>query len=522
MELLKKNIHMDRIARSAVTQVTLEDDFNVPDQKPDVNGLTLEKGTVLIDEVKPGTDHVNVRGRLVFQALYRTEEGGCGLACLEGKVPFEEKLNLQGAANTDHVTVEGEVEDLSISLINSRKLNLQSVLTLNAWVEELYDEEAPIGIYGEEAVEYRKTPVELTQMAISKNDIFRIREEIGLPGNYPNVFQILWSSVTLGGVEFRALSEKLQLQGELNVFLLYEGEGEDHPIRTFEYTLPFGGMLECHGCREGMIPEIRCELSPQEPGQGCLSVKPDPDGEERNLCLDLTLNICMKLYEEENLEILEDLYGVASQVETAVRSASLRRLLSRVNGKTQVRDRIRAAGGDGVLQLLHSEGQVAVEDQQIVENGIRLSGCLQLQILYIAGNDEAPYANVKGQVPFQYTLEVPGIAPTDVSQVRPCLEQLQVSMLDGEEMEVKAILGFSTTVFSNVSADLIQSVQARPLDGAVLGALPGMAVYLVKSGDNLWNIGKKYYLPVDAIRTMNELQTDDLFPGQKLLLIKGQ
>ncbi len=521
MELLKKNIHMDRVRAEAVSQITLEDDLNVPDNKPDVNTLNFEKGTVLIDEIRPGTDHVSLRGRLVFQILYHTEEDGSSLVRLDGKIPFEEKMNLQGALNTDNVTVEGEVEDLSVGLINSRKLSIQSVVTLNAWVEELYDEEAPIGIYGEEPVEYRKAPVNLAEIAIFKNDIFRIKEELTLPGNYPNIFQVLWSSVALGDMEFRVVSERIQIQGDVHIFVLYEGEGEDHPIRTFEQTIPISGALECHGSKEGMIADIRCELSTQEHGQPEVVVRPDLDGEERNLCLDLVLNIGMKLYEEENTEVITDIYGVTCQVDTLTHPASLRRLLAKVNGKTKVTDHVRVQSDGGILQLLHSEGHVLIEDQQTVEDGIQISGSLQVRVLYITNNDDAPYANVQAQIPYQYTLEVQDIAPGDLAKVRGKVEQLQVSMLDGEEMDVKAVLEFSTTVFANVPMELIQGVQTRPLDTSVLGALPGMAIYTVKAGDNLWNIGKKYYIPVDTLRKMNELETDELKIGQKLLVLKG-
>lgn len=521
MELLKKNIHMDRIRCQAVSQITLEDDLNVPDNKPDVSTLNLEKGTVLIDEVRPGTDQVNIRGRLVFQILYHTDEDGSSLVQLEGKLPFEEKLNMQGVFSTDNVTVEGEVEDLSVGIINSRKLSIQAIVTLNAWVEELYDVEAPIGLYGEEAVEYRKAPINLAQIAIFKNDIFRIKEEIGLPGSYPNIFQILWSDVSLGDVEFRVGSEKIQLQGDVHIFLLYEGEGEDHPIRTFEHILPFSGSLDCHGCKEGMIPDIQYELSVQEHGQPELIVRPDLDGEERNLGLELVLNIFMKLYEEEDIEVITDIYGVTKDVETTTDSAPLRRLLGKVNGKCKVTDHVRMQGKGGVLQLLHSDGRVTIEEQQIVENGILLSGSLQLSVLYITGDDEIPYANTQAQIPYQYTLEVMGISPQDLGKIHAHVEQLQVSMLDGEEMDVKAILAFSTTVFTNLSIDFIQAVKVKELEASVMSALPSMAIYMVKRGDNLWNIGKKYYVPVDTLRQMNHLESDELVPGQKLLIIKN-
>ena len=49
MELLKRNIHMDRIRAEALTQITLEDDVNIPESKPDVGSLNLEKGVLVID-----------------------------------------------------------------------------------------------------------------------------------------------------------------------------------------------------------------------------------------------------------------------------------------------------------------------------------------------------------------------------------------------------------------------------------------------------------------------------------------
>ncbi len=517
VELMKKNIHMDRVRANAVNQITLEDDVNIPENKPDVSTINFDNGTVVIDEIKPGTDFVNVRGRLIFSILYHTNEEGSSLVLLEGKIPFDEKLNMKGAENTDNVNVEGEIEDLSIGIINSRKLSIQSVVTLSAKVEELYDEEAPIGVYGEEAVEYRKAPINLSQIAIFKNDIYRIKEELSLPSNYPNIFQILWNTVALGDMEFKIAEEKIIIQGDIHVFILYEGEGENHPVRPFETVLPFSGNLECHGCHEGMIPDIRYTLGQQE-----ITIRPDLDGEERNIGLDLVIDIAMKIYEEEETEVVSDIYGVTKDIETVSKPANLKKLLAKVNGKTKVTDHVHIKKGTaGILQLLHSEGHVTLENQEVTDNGIMLSGGLQVQIMYITGDDESPYASVRAQIPYQYTLEVPGITPEDMRKVHADLSQLQVTMLDGEEMDVKAVVTFSTTVFQNMPVELIQDVKVTELDTEKLSNLPGMAVYTVKQGDNLWNIGKKYYMPVGALREMNQLNTDNLKAGQKLLIVKG-
>lgn len=517
MEIIKKNIHMDRIRADAVTQITLEDDMNIPDNKPDVNSLSLEKGIVVIEEVKPGNDAVNVKGKLVYTVLYHTHEEGSSLVVLEGKIPFDEKINMQGVTFSDGVSMEGEVEDLTVGLINSRKLNIRSVLTLHAFVEELYDVEIPIGIYGDHEVEYRKMPLLPVQIAISKNDIYRIKEEISLPSSYPNIFQILWNNVSLGDMEFRVMDGKLVLQGEVHLFVLYEGEGEEHPVRSFETTIPFSGNLDCYGCRDGMIPDIRYRVGVQE-----ITIRPDFDGEERNIGLDMTVDIMMRVYEEEETELITDIYGVAKEVCAQTYESSLRRLLSKVTGKMKVADRIHAGKGSApILQLLHSEGSVTMEQQQMVERGILVQGSLNVKVMYITGDDETPYGTAQAQIPYEYTLEVPGIAPEDMSRVQARMEQLQVTMLDGEEMDVKAVLSFHTTVFQMLPMNLIQQVNVADLDRAKQGNLPGMIIYMVKQGDNLWNIGKKYYVPVERLRSMNGLSSDELKPGQKLLIVRG-
>jgi len=517
VELLKKNIHMDRIRTSAVTQTTLEDDMNIPENKPDVNALNLEKGTLVIDEIRSGTDMVNVKGSLVYSLLYHTMEEGCNLVALEGSIPFDEKINLQGANAMDTVSVTGDVEDLNVGIINSRKLSIQALLTFHAEIEELYDEEAPIGIHGNETIEYRRVPMNLAQIAISKNDIFRMKEEISLPSNYPNIFQILWSNISLGDVEFKVMEEKISLQGDVHLFVLFEGEGEEHPIRSFETTLPIHGMLECHGCREGMLPDIRYSLGQQE-----LSIRPDFDGEERNIGLELVLDIVIRIYEEEQVDILSDIYGVTKEVEAITHKANLRKLLSKVTGKTKVTDHVRVAERKApILQLLHSEGRVALDHQSTVENGILLQGGLTVKVMYITGDDEVPYMCAQAMIPYQYTLDVPGIKPEDMGKVHAEIEQLQVNMLDGEELDVKAVLSFTTTVFQNVSMELINEVKVSDIDTAKLGNLPGMVIYMVRDGDNLWNIGKKYYVPVDTLREMNGLSSDELKAGQKLLIVKG-
>ena len=52
MEFLKKSIHMDQIGCEEQTQITLEDDVNIADAKPDVYQVVTQQGHVELEEVR--------------------------------------------------------------------------------------------------------------------------------------------------------------------------------------------------------------------------------------------------------------------------------------------------------------------------------------------------------------------------------------------------------------------------------------------------------------------------------------
>ena len=49
-----------------------------------------------------------------------------------GKLPMEETMNLEGIVSGDKLCLQWEIEDLSIHLIHSRKLNIKAVVTFYA------------------------------------------------------------------------------------------------------------------------------------------------------------------------------------------------------------------------------------------------------------------------------------------------------------------------------------------------------------------------------------------------------
>ena len=52
MELVKKQIHANQVGKKMVDQFLVDDDFNVPDTKNDVQRVVAGEGTVKIEDVR--------------------------------------------------------------------------------------------------------------------------------------------------------------------------------------------------------------------------------------------------------------------------------------------------------------------------------------------------------------------------------------------------------------------------------------------------------------------------------------
>lgn len=518
MELLKQSIHMDRKKCVAGTQITLENDVNIPDNKPDAESVVLSRGTIVITDSKSSDNHVTVKGKLQFALLIQSDLGG--LFSVNGEIPFEEQVYMEGASAADTVDITSSLEDMTVDLINSRKLSVQAVAGFKLCVDAIWDEDMVTGIMVNEdmdgEVECSRKRKNIAQIAIQKKDIFRMKEELELPQNYPNITELIWHDVQLLNVEFKLLEEKITIQGSAQVFLIYESEGEEGRLKTYETTIPFGGTIDCYGCKESMIPAIRFEIGTEN-----VEVRPDFDGESRVVGLELILNMDIKMYEEDDMEYVEDAYGIEKEIELTKKDSTYKKILLNNNDKLKISGKLEAPKvTDGILQILHSDAMIQVDELKEEEGKIIAEGAIRLQVLLSTGESEKPYTKAEGYLPFTYEAELPSYKDKCGFELQPVLSTLMVSLSGSGDIEAKAVIIFNLLVFEDMNLQGITEMRVFEADQERRNKLPGIIGYMVQEGDELWEIGKRYYVPVSQILEFNNLSGESVRAGDKLLIVR--
>ena len=519
MELKKQQIHMNRWKGNVTTQVTLDDDFIVPDTMDDMAQVLLDNGEIQIESVKNQGEKVLVKGKLDFQVLYRRAEGG--LQTLGGTIPFEEGINVPGLEERDDVTLSTELEDLSTGMVNSRKLGVKAIITLEVRVESLYQAEAAedAGEGGQpgtmDNVLLQHRAIDIAALGVRHKDTFRIKEQLSLSGSKPNIDQLLWKEMRLCGVSARPAGGRMLIDGNLEVFVIYSGEGEETPVQWWEETIPFSGEIELAGADEEMIPVVSMELAHKN-----VEARPDYDGEMRELDVEAVLELDMKLYEEQQIQILSDLYATDRELTPITKEACFEQILTKNGCKCRVAEKVSMDQNQRILQICHSGGAVKVDDISVGEDLLIIDGAVEVSLLYLTSDDSAPVQSAVRMVPFHCEAEAAGISEDSVYQVTPSLEQLTAVMAGGDSVEIKAVASLEVLVLQPVCEAVITDVTEQPLDVKKLQEMPGIVGYIVQPGDSLWKIAKKFHTTVESIMTMNELSNDEIRPGDRLILVK--
>ncbi|MCI8659929.1 MAG: DUF3794 domain-containing protein [Lachnospiraceae bacterium] len=520
LELVKQNIHMNRWKNQVSTQVTLDDDFIVPDTMSDIAQVILDAGEIQMEPVKTQSEKVVVRGKLDFHVLYRKEEGG--LQTLGGLIPFEETINVPGLEEKDYVGVSWQLEDLNADIINSRKLSIKGIVTLEVKVESLFDTEAAVELGtvedeedGIPQVETLKRTIDVAAIALRRKDTYRLKEEITLSGTKPAIDRILWTQMRLSGVTTRPLDGKIHLEGTLMVFVIYEGEGESAMVQWVEEAIPFSGDVEMQGAVEEMIPAISARLIHKG-----IEEKPDYDGEMRELDVDAVIELDIRLYEEQQLDILSDLYATNRELNVDTGEALFDHILTKNTGKCKIAEKVSVGGGPRALQICHSTGMVKLDEVETRENTLVMDGALEVRILYLTDDDSRPVQSVTELLPFHYEAEVPDIKEDSVWYLETDMEQLTAAMIGGDTVEVKAVILLDMLVLQPVRQMVIRQAETKPLDTKRLQQMPGIVGYLVQEGDTLWEIAKRFHTTEENIITTNSLVSDTVRPGDCLILVK--
>ena len=494
-----------KIKANAFAQITLDDDYIVRDNKPDVLRVIYTRGDALLEDTKVGNSNLWITGKLKFNTLYQSDDDSHRLESVIGEIPFQEKLVMDEVEDGDDISVDVSIEDLSVGIINSRKLVVRAVLNMAAKTMEEEIETIANVIPMEQNYQQKTKNIPVMEMVSNRKDIVRMQREMLLPNSRTNIGNILFHQVDFRNEEIVLGEEKAQLQMDAQVMVLYRSESTGD-YECYETVVPLTGEVELprvHGDEVFWAKVTPIEMAVEPRG--------DYDGEARMLGLEIALATDIQVYREEVCEVLLDAYALDRELRLERKPVQIQQLLVKNLSKVRLLEQVQLEPNqEKILQICGCSGNIIVDRAQKQENGIQVEGVLTVHILYNTTDDAMPYAHSSSQIPFEQFVEIEGVSEEADVWMDTRIEQLQVNLMDNTEYEVKAVLQIGVLALKNGQIDHIVSIEEEPLDIDALQKQPGMIGYVKREGEDLWDIAKKYHATADNIIEM----------GEKVLVVK--
>lgn len=513
MEIVKEKIRVNRIGKTLTSQFVLEDGYNVPDNKPDVGRVITSEGQIRIESVKSVESYLKISGKLYFKILYATDSAVPAFSSMEGSLPMDETIYVEEGTEEEYQIQVSRLH-LNVREIHSRKLDVKAVAEFSVHREQIAEEEVSVSASGNGRVFQKIKSEEILELRDSKRDIYRIKEEIKIPGTKETIENLLWREIFLRSLDTKLINDNLQLNGELSVFCIYQStEGK---VQWVEQNVPFEGQIPCSGIDGGYYHHVYRNL--QETN---LEIRMDEDGEMRCIGVEAVLELRILIYKEEMMEMLEDVYSLDENCNVKSRHVFLEELVMQNHSKCRVTEQMEVPEvGNEILQICHSGGEIQVEKMETVDGGIQIEGILHVNFLYVKENDQLPLDVWSGMIPFSYLLECENVGMDLKYDITYGLEQLAVELAGNGRVEIKAYLSFNSFIRKPINMEMVDQVECEPFDGRALYEQPGIVGYIVRGEDNLWKLAKRYGTTEDSIMEINNLSTKELKTGDKLLIFK--
>lgn len=512
MELKKQVIKQSDEKIKAFSQITFDDDYIVKDHMPDVMKIICASGKAELEEKRVVSEAVWLTGNIRFEVMYRSDGGGQLPEVIQGTIPFQEKVAVENVKEMDQLQVFFQVEDLSASIINSRKLAIRGLMNVELLVEEVAQTQIAYGFLDGEDCQVRMEEEEMLNLVTMQHDILRIHNELNLPKTKPNIGKIICYYVDIRNKECEIQNHQLEMHGDAHICILYMSE-EQQP-EWFDEIMHFSGKVNCPMDEEPQLYWVRSQLLQQK-----IEAEVDYDKEMRQFSVELAFDLNVKVWAEDTISVMKDAYSLEKELKPSYQMVTIWNYLVKNEAKYRVAEQMKLENGqEKILQICGYKSGVAIEHTKVLEQGIRVEGILSVDMLYITMDDGFPISHQLEQLPFEEILDVPDLKG-DVKYELDCgVDQLQVNLLDNSEYEIKATISIGALVLQKREISVMESCEEEAFSENE-GEQAGIVGYIVQQEETLWDIAKKYHTTMEDIIETNGMSVPKVKAGDRIIIV---
>lgn len=171
-------------------------------------------------------------------------------------------------------------------------------------------------------------------------------------------------------------------------------------------------------------------------------------------------------------------------------------------------------------QVFSVSGRIEVDVIKPEKNKINIKGVAVVFLIYLSKDLQDIIKNTTSQIPFDVKLDIEGVEETDRAFANIEIENISFSIISISEVELRIRLAIEVWIKRGLSKEILSDLELVEEIKKEEERLASVYIYTVQKGDTLWKVAKKYRTTVEKIIDFNQIEKEEIVPGQKLLIVK--
>ncbi len=512
IELIKQDVRTEEILCRKCSQTIVETDVIIPDIKPDIKKILNVEGYISITQKNIQQDKVYIQGIIKLTLLYTPENHDSGCVCsIPATQEFNHTVDCHGATSDMNLTIDAFLDSIDSSILNSRKINLRCVLSMDTKVSHSTTLSLSTDMQENDEIQLKKETLKLCNSTENAQGQIVIKEQLDVPAGNQPIGEILKMSVTPSSVELCMMENKAIAKGQVKISVLYKGDMDENSIQYMEHIIPFTEILDVADSSEDMEGEIEYSLM-----DILYEIREDSDGEARMLGVDIVLGSTVHGFNIIDIDAITDGYSLGKPISLKTSIYEPEQILDISTAELSHTTEAQIPPMLPNLQKVCDINSLGKISGITAENGvITVHGTINSNILYLTTDKDIPLSSYNHISEFSQEFSVPQADSTTVCDAHILIQHCSYTLSGDNCIDLRIIIGITLKSLKQISLELIESIDMLN-ENSTPDNYPCMALYFVQAGDTLWSIAKKYHTTIECIKSLNNLTSNTIYPQQQL------
>lgn len=510
-ETINETINVCKYVGHERASRTIEGDVILQDIKPDILSIVKVTRDLCISQKMVGENKVKIDGYVDVCIVYIADDDTNSQRGMSSKIDFSEVIDFNGVNEDSIIKLKYEVGNAEYRVVNGRKVSVRVPVTFDMKAFNNCDINIVKGIMNDDEMQTQRMNQNLCSPIMRNSTDVELKENVNLNDNNSPIGEILCCNINITDKEYKLSYNKVLAKADARVKIVYIADNERQNVETFETSIPVMGFIDVEGINDNSIISMEYEIKDY-------CIRPTyQDMQSNAISVEANIEVTVFSCENRDIELITDFYTPHCVINTESQNNSVVRSLIDMNENIELSQTLVVPELDNT-NILSIDGNSTINEKNILNGKIAIAGNVSLNILYCK-RDSRMIENKRLDLPFQQVIKIEDMTKDMSPMVNVDIESIEYEPNGENQIHVKIKLVASIVADREEN---INSITNLEISNDPVPTMPSIVVYFVKPGDTLWNIAKNFRNTVEYIMEINDLNSDTIYPGQRLLIPRLQ